>query len=195
MDDIRPMLAGIAILMTVWAHIPYLRETLSGRNKPHIFTWMIWGLLTFIAFAAQLAGGAGIGAWVTGVTGAICLIIIVASLKRGEFDISRADWVMFGLSLLAIPLWLVTSNPLWAVVLVTGIDCLAFGPTFRKSWNKPFEENTFMYGFNVPRHALAISALEVVTLTTAIYPLVLLVMNLIMYATLKWRRHTLREQN
>ena len=70
--------------MTVAAHIPYLLTTLKGTNKPHIFTWVIWSLLTFIAFAAQVAGGAGPGAWVTGATGIICVIITAAALRTGR---------------------------------------------------------------------------------------------------------------
>jgi hypothetical protein len=86
---------------------------------------------------------------------------------------------------------MMTSDPLLAVIIVTAIDISAIYPTFRKSWHRPHQENSFMYGFNVPRHALAIVALQTVSWTTALYPAGLLVMNIVMYVMLKIRRKTL----
>ena len=192
--DLKTLLGLAAVAMTIAAHVPYLLQTLKGTNKPHIFTWVIWSLLTFIAFAAQVTGNAGAGAWVTGVTGVICLIITAAAfMRRGETTITRSDWAMFLTGLAAIPLWMITDDPTWSVLIVVGIDCSAFWPTFRKSWHKPLEENSFMYGFNIPRHMIALSALSQVTLVTALYPAALLAMNIIMYVMLKARRAKLTE--
>lgn len=187
-SDLKTLLGAGAVAMTVAAHLPYLLATLKGTNKPHLFTWIIWSLLTFIAFAAQIAGNAGAGAWVTGMTGVICVVILIAALRRGERDITRSDWAMFLGGLAAIPVWLATSDPVWSVLIVVGVDCAAFWPTFRKSWKKPYEENSFMYGFNIPRHVMALCALQTLSLTTALYPAALLAMNIIMYAMLKLRR-------
>jgi hypothetical protein len=186
--DYKIVLGILATAMTIWAHIPYFKETLKGKNKPHIFTWIIWTLLTFIATAAQIVGGAGPGAWVTFVTGLICVAITLAALKHGEKRITRSDWIIFIASLSAIPLWLLTSDPLLSVILVTAIDISAVYPTFRKSWIKPFEENTYMYGFNIPRHIFSIAAIQTISPVTAIYPAGLLVMNIVMYFMLKTRR-------
>lgn len=186
--DYKVILGLAAVLMTLAAHIPYLMTTLRGTNKPHVFTWVIWSLLTFIAFAAQVEGQAGAGAWVTGATGAISVVIMLASLRKGEKDITRGDWVMFSVGMLAIPAWAATSDPFWSVLIVVVIDCSAFWPTFRKSWRKPHEENSFMYGFNIPRHLISLLALQTVSLITTLYPAALLIMNIIMYVMLKIRR-------
>jgi chromate transport protein ChrA len=186
--DPKTLLGIAAVLMTVAAHIPYFLTTLNGTNIPHIFTWVIWTLLTFIAFAAQVAGNAGPGAWVTGVTGLICVIITIAAFRQGEKHITRGDWIMFIAGLAAIPAWMVTSNPLWSVLIVVAIDASAFWPTFRKSWHRPHQENSFMYGFNVPRHIIALSSMQELSFITASYPAMLLAMNLVMYVMLKTRR-------
>lgn len=186
--DIKTALGLLAVLMTLAAHYPYLMQTLNGTNRPHIFTWIIWTLLTVIAFSAQVAGQAGAGAWVTGVTGVICLIITIAAWRQGDRHATRSDWVMFLAGLAAIPAWVATSDPLLAVIIVTAIDASAFWPTFRKAWVRPDQENSFMYGFNIPRHIVAINALHQVSLVTALYPAMLLAMNLIMYGMLKYRR-------
>ncbi len=188
MPHLQTILGLTAIAMTIWAHIPYLMTTIKGENRPHIFTWIIWTLLTFIAFAVQWTGGAGIGAWVTGVTGILCVIITASAFRQGDKNITRLDWFMFLGGMLAIPLWALTDTPLLSIIIVTLIDCSAFGPTFRKSWHKPHEENSFMYGFNIPRHVCSLFSIANFTFITAVYPAALLVMNVIMYAMLKLRR-------
>ncbi len=191
--DYKHVLAFVATGMTIWAHIPYFMDTLKGTNKPHIFTWVIWTILTFIAAAAQISGGAGAGALVTFVTGLICLAITIAAFQKGEKNITRSDWVMFVFGLGSIPVWIMTSDPLMAVIIVTLIDVSAVVPTFRKSWHKPFEENTFMYGFNLPRHMCAIASLQTFSFVTALYPAALLLMNAVMYAMLKCRRMNIKK--
>lgn len=188
MLEIKTILGCIGIVMTVAAHIPYLIETIKGTNKPHIFTWIIWTLLTFIAGAVQYVGNAGPGAWVTIATGLICVVITVVAFKRGEKNITRSDWVMFIAGLVTIPLWVITDSPLWSIILITAIDCSAFYPTFRKSWHKPHEENTFMYGFNIPRHMVSIASIAQLNILTVLYPAALLGMNVVMYVMLKMRR-------
>lgn len=189
--EYKNILGAIAVIMTIWAHIPYLLKTIKGTNKPHIFTWIIWTLLTGIAFAAQVADNAGPGAWVTGATALICIAICLFAWTKGEKNITRSDWIMFVAGLAAIPLWLITDTPLWSIILIVGIDCCAFYPTFRKSWHKPFEEYAFLYCFNVPRHAISILALQNVSIITALYPAALATMNLLMYVMLRMRRKTL----
>jgi hypothetical protein len=74
------------------------------------------------------------------------------------------------------------------VWIITLINLAAIYPTFRKSWIKPLEENSFMYGLNVPRHMISLMAIQHYSVTTTLYPAMLVVMNLGMYAMLKLRR-------
>ena len=180
--------------MTIGAHIPYFVTTLKGTNKPHVFCWIIWTLLTGIAFAAQMAERAGPGAWAAGVCSGICLLITIAAAKNGEKDITRSDWVMFLLALASIPIWMATDDPVWSVWMVTLIDLAALYPAARKSWKRPHEENSFMYGFNIPRHCVSLAALNTISVTTALYPFALLLMNIGMFIMLKGRRMSLAQR-
>lgn len=188
MSDYKIALGFIAAVLTIIAHIPYIVSILRGNTKPHMFTWIIWTLLTVIVVLAQIVGGAGPGAWSTAAVLLPCLIIAVLAIRQGEKNITRADWVMFVMGLAAIPVWLLTSNPLFAVLMVVVIDVLAFGPTFRKAWHRPHEEHSSMYGINIIRHAIAIAALTVYTPVTALYPIMLLVLNAAMWVMLLARR-------
>ena len=74
------------------------------------------------------------------------------ALFRGEKHVTRGDWIAFLITFFAIPLWVVTSDPLWSVLLVTVIGAVAYYPTFRKSFAKPGEELAFKSVLTVIRY-------------------------------------------
>ena len=63
--DYKTALTIIASGVSVVSYIPYFRDIFKRQTKPHIFSWFVWGLISIIAFFAQLAKGAGVGALVT----------------------------------------------------------------------------------------------------------------------------------
>lgn len=169
----------------------YLYSIKVGESKPHFFSWFVWALLMLIAFFAQISDGAGAGAWVIGVSGFCCLAISIYALFKGEKNITRSDWLAFISALTAIPIWYVTKNPLYAVILVSLIDLAAFFPTFRKSWSKPLEESLLTYTICAVTYAMSIVALENFSFTTALYPATLIVANTSFVTMLLIRRKML----
>lgn len=191
--DLKDILGVLAVIIGAYSYIPYFIGMKRGQVKPHVFTWFIWGLITLIAFAAQLSDKAGPGSWVMGFTGLVCLIIAALALKVGEKNITRSDWVCFWMAMAAIPLWLATHNPLWSVILVSIIDIIGFGPTFRKSWMKPWDEDWQVYILCSVKFALSLWALDNVTWITALYPVVMVVINTAFFGMLMARRRTLTQ--
>ncbi|MGE0252729.1 MAG: hypothetical protein AB7G80_03240 [Dongiaceae bacterium] len=187
---VKELLSLIGIAIAIYAYVPYFRGIWRGETKPHVFSWFLWGVLTGIGWAAQYAENAGPGAWITGFTSLMCLIVAVIAFRQGEKNITTSDWVSFIAALCSIPLWYITKDPLWAVILITVIDALAFYPTFRKSWHKPEQEVTLTYTLSGVKFALALPALENFTLTTALYPASLVVMNFGFVAMVLARRKT-----
>jgi chromate transport protein ChrA len=186
---LTPDIFGIvSAVVALVAYPPYLKSVLQQRTKPHVFSWVIWTLLTWIAFAIQVASGAGPGAWATGLTAFCTTIIAIVSLRHGEKNITRSDWATFIAGLLAIPLWILTKDPTASAILVTVIDCFGFYPTFRKSWHKPQEEFVITHFLSLIKHALSIFALTIVNIPTAFYPIALLIMNILLVAMIVWRR-------
>jgi uncharacterized membrane protein SpoIIM required for sporulation len=111
----------------------------------------------------------------------------------GGRDGTRGDWIAFVVTLLAIPLWVATSDPLWSVLLVTAIDAVAYYPTFRKSYAKPDEELAFKYVLTVVRYLFSLLALERYTVVTTVYQLVSIFMEMAIVVMLLWRRAALRK--
>jgi hypothetical protein len=167
----KELFAAVAIVLTFVAFVPYVVSIRAGRTKPHAFSWMVWGLGTFVVFLAQLADRGGSGAWPTGVSGIITACIAVLAYKlRSDTSITKVDWIFLMIALAALPCWLLTSNPLIAVVLLTGMDLAGFVPTFRFAFLRPHEEHIGFYSLGAVRNAVAIAALEHYSWTTVLFP-------------------------
>lgn len=166
----KEIIGIVAVILTFVGYIPYIRDTIKGKTKPHIYTWFIWGLVTAIAFGLQISANAGPGAFTTLAAAIVCFIIFGFGIRQGERDITTSDTVFLVLSLVALVLWLFAKQPVLSVILVSTIDMLGFIPTIRKSWHKPHEETLISYQTNTLRFGLAIIALNHYTLVTALYP-------------------------
>ncbi len=167
----KELFSTLAVVVTFTLFIPYICSIQRGETKPHVFSWVIWGLGTLIVFFAQLAGGGGLGAWVIGVSGLISsYVALLAYLKRGDTVITKTDWMFFGAALCALPCWFFTSNPLWAVVTLTLVDLFGFGPTIRKAYARPYEESAGFFALSSGRNLLVILALEHYSLITVLFP-------------------------
>ena len=50
----KELLSVAAIALTFALFVPYIRSIQNNKTKPHIFSWVIWGLGTLTVFFAQL---------------------------------------------------------------------------------------------------------------------------------------------
>lgn len=192
----KELLSVAAIILTFVLFVPYIRSIYLGRTKPHVFSWIVWGMGTLTVFFAQLAGQGGLGAWPIGVSGVITsYIALLAYLKRADTHITRADWIFFIAALSALPFWFFTSNPLWAVVALTVVDVMGFGPTVRKAYRYPHEESAKFFALSVARNLLVILALERYSLTTALFPAAVGLACLFLVFMLVYRRRSLAVYN
>lgn len=167
----RELLAAVATVLTFAAFVPYLRGILAGTTRPHVFSWVIWACTTLVVFAAQLRAGGGAGAWPIGVSGAIAAAIAaLAWFRRGDVSTTRSDWLFFAAAMSSLPLWYATSDPAWAVVVLTVVDLLGFGPTLRKVYAAPYSENLAFYGLVAARNAIVVAALERHSVATVLFP-------------------------
>ncbi|MCA9396243.1 MAG: hypothetical protein KC649_03650 [Candidatus Omnitrophica bacterium] len=167
----KELLSLISIALTFIAFYPYIRSIAAGITKPHVFSWVIWGVTTLVAFFAQLADHGGVGAWPTGLSALITFYVAyLAFRRRAEINITRSDWIFFLSAVSAVPAWYLTSNPLWAVLILTSVDVLGFFPTFRKIYYDPFSEDLQFYVLMGIRSAVSIFALEYFSWTTVLFP-------------------------
>lgn len=185
----KEIFTAIGLLFMATSYIIYIHSIYKGDTRPHPFSWFIWGLLTMIGFVAQISDGAGIGALITLASAIISFgISVIGYIKRKNIVISRSDKWAFTLSLLAIPLWLITDTPLWSVILITLIDIAGFYPTFRKSWYAPEQESALSFSLGGFKHIFTVLALQNYSVITALFPFSLIIMNFSFLAMLYYRR-------
>lgn len=188
----KEILSAVAIALTFAAFVPYVRAIISGATKPHVFSWVIWGATTFVVFLAQHEGKGGVGAWPIGVSGTITIVIaFLAYVKRADITVTKTDWLFFVSAMSSLPLWYVTSDPLWAVVILTTVDVLGFGPTVRKAYCFPHSESPLFFALFAARNLLVIMALEYYSVTTVLFPAVIAAACFLLIATLIYRRRVL----
>jgi len=185
----KQLLAATAIFLTLVMYAPYIRSIREGQTKPHAFSWIIWTLSTLVVFLAQLASHGGAGAWAIGMSGVVtAYIAVLAYWNRTDTATTRTDWIFLAVAVAALPCWLLTSNPLLAVVLLTGVELVGFGPTFRFAFRHPHEERIRFYFLGVVRSALVIAALEQYSLTTVLFPAAKAVVGVLLVAMIAYRR-------
>lgn len=185
----KEIFSAAAVVLTFIIFVPYIRSVLQGRTKPHVFSWFIWALGTFVVFLALLAGGGGLGAWPIGISAVITgYVALLAYRERTDRSITKTDWVFFVLALAALPSWFFTSNPLWAVIILTGVDLAGFGPTFRSAYVRPYQERTGFFALAILRNVMVILALEHYSFTTALFPAAVAIACLIFVTMVLYRR-------
>ncbi len=167
----KETMGTLAMVLTFIAYWPYIRQMHRKVVKPHVFSWVVWAIATLVVFSAQLEDNAGWGAWPIGLSGVITgYIAYLAYRLSPRTIITRADWFFLTASLSSLPLWYFSSNPFWAVVILTMVDLFGFGPTFRKAYHKPYEENINYFAIFTVRNVLVILALENLSPTTVLFP-------------------------
>lgn len=191
----KEWLSAFAIALTLVAFYPYIRGILQRAIKPHVFSWVIWGMTTFVVFLAQLAAQGGAGAWAIGVSGSITLFIaVLAYINRADIAITNHDWVFLILAISSLPLWYFTADPLWAVVVLTIVDLLGFGPTVRKAYAHPHSESLPFYGLFLARNLVVVMALESYSVTTVLFPAAIAAACGVLMAVIVQRRYAINHE-
>jgi len=175
--DLKKVIAILAIILTFVGYAPYFRDLLRGVTKPHIFSWLVWSIVTSIIFALQISAGAGVASFVTLAVAVISLAIFLIGLRNGHKMIKAIDVLFLVLALLTIPLWLISDRPVLSMILLSTIDMLGFAPTIRKSWNAPHSETLSLYVITTFRHSLSLFALEAYNIVTMLFPATWVVAN------------------
>ena len=171
MLELKEIIGMITVILGIVGYIPYLRDVLRGKTKPHVYTWFVWGLITLIICALQISDNAGPGAWVTLVAGSISFSIFALGMRQGDKDITKSDTLFFVAALFALGLWLFAEQPVVAMILLVTVGMLGFVPTIRKSWNKPHTETISTYAINSFRHSLSVLALANYSILTSLFPI------------------------
>lgn len=166
----KEIIGILAVVLTFVGYIPYIRDTIKGKTKPHIYSWFTWTFVTFIIFALQVLGNGGAGTYATLATAILSLIILLLGLKNDHKDITVFDTITFVISLVATFMWVIAKQPVVSIVLLVAINTLSCIPTIRKSWKDPYSETLFTWQLGIVRNILGLIALQNYSILTWLYP-------------------------
>lgn len=160
----------ISVVITLLVYAIYIPSILRGKTKPHIFSWLIWAVLTVIVFFVQLISGGGPGTWTTGTTAIACFVIFAMCFKYGTPDITKSDRVALVFGILSVIAWYMTDDPFLTLCFILLAETLGFYPTFRKSYHAPDSEPLSSFYLSVLKFAFALAATETYNFYTLSYP-------------------------
>ena len=188
--DIKIIFGAVAALLALVSSVIYIKDIFRGNTKPHTYTWLIWAIVTTIAFFGQLVSDGGPGSWATGVSAIVTILTLIISLKGGygTKDITKFDKVCLALALISILPWLLVKSVLWSVILATLIDLIAFFPTMRKTWNAPRSESLGSMYVDGVKHSLSMFSMGSYSLINLIYPASVLITKFIIIGEIEFLR-------
>ena len=193
--DFKIAISILAIILVIVGYAPYIKDTIKGTTRPHVFSYFLWIFTTIIIFALQLQEGGGIGSWITFSIVFVMCIVFILSFKNGKRDIRKIDYVFLGLGIIATLLWIIAKQPILSIILLSTVDILGFAPTVRKSWYDPWSETLFLYIITALRHGLAIIALVEINFVTALFPISWTLANALFSLMLIVRRKTFNNKS
>jgi hypothetical protein len=165
--DIKLLSALVVACMLTAAIVPYVLDTLKGKTKPHLYTWLVWCVTGVIGTAALVYGGGGYPVYTMALGTAFCVLVFLLSFKYGTHNITVSDTLALIVCGVAIFIWLGLNNPLWSAVLGITIDIVAYWPTLRKTYAEPWSESLsswFLWVLTPIFSILALDAYNVFTL-------------------------------
>jgi hypothetical protein len=168
-------LAGFAVYLADWK---------SGRVLPHPYSWLIWATTQSVATAGMWSSGGGkyialaMTLWCT-----LSFLIFFLSLKTYKAAARRSDLLALTAAVIALAIWPLTKTPFWSIILVTIIDGVGYIPTIRKAMHNPASESPVGFLLFTAASAFTLLGLAAHSISTTLYPAVMLVANLSVFLT------------
>lgn len=171
-------MGGASLAISIAAYGIYLWQTSRKEGaQPHPFSWLLWGLVTGVAFIVQVSTGGGAGSWVTGFTSAMCFVIGLFSLFKHRWQFALFDWLSVSAGIILLFYYLLAENALSSAILATAMDVVGYGPTVKKGWAKPYNDSASSFALNSIKFVPALFALKSYSVTTWLYPSTLVLVN------------------
>ncbi len=134
------ILGILSAIVFLIGDIPYLRDTIKGKIKPHRVTWGVACLLNSISFGNQYASGATDSLWIFGAASVITGLVFLASLRNGVGGHTKLDILAIAAAVVGVGLWALFDSPVLSVLCVLAVVEASLIPTFIKAKNHPESE-------------------------------------------------------
>lgn len=168
--DWHTVLGSVASLILFASIIPYIRSITHGTTRPSAVSWFGWALLFAIATAAQASKGLDWSLAIPLISTISTTIIAFTALYMGRVVWTRADGICIALGALAIILWMITKEPLAALILSMLADLSVTAPTIIKTYQDPTSEPALLWVMYVLAVTMELVATQQYTIYNLLFP-------------------------
>ena len=165
-------------VLSILAYLPYMRDIVRGNSHPQRASWLIWSLLSTLAFAAQYAEGATTSLWFAGaqVVGTVTIFLMSISHGKGPM-LSRPDERVLWLAIIGLVIWYFTETAAYTLALTITISLLGGALTLVKAFCRPASETLMKWGTSGLAACCAIMAVGSADWMLLAYPLYIFTLN------------------
>ena len=169
----------IAALVGSVGYLYYILEMFRGNARPNKVSWGLWTLTSGISFVASLYSGGGLQTVIIFLASFMPFLVFSLSyfIRQSYWETSKLDYYVASIAVLAIFLWIITDNPVVALVFAIVADGLAYIPTIIKSWTTPYSESLLTDILTTVSPVLVILTITSWTYGNYMFPIFLAVMN------------------
>ena len=186
---LHPNFIFIGMLIGATGSVAYLTNTVKGKVKPNRVTFLLWSVVPFIAFFAQIRQGVGLEALMTFSAGFLPLTVFIASFvnKQAEWKVTRFDLLCGILSVAGLVLWLITKVGNVAIFFSIVADGLAAVPTIVKAYRYPDTEIAWPWIATVVGVILTLLTISTITFANSGFIIYILVVNTLIFTLVQFR--------
>ena len=175
------LLAGV---LSAACYLPYIQGILKGKVKPQRASWLIWSVLTAIAFFTQISIGASHSLWLPGVQTIGVIIVFLLSLKVGIGGFTKRDILTLIAAAAILVIWHFTNDPVLATYLTILIDGLGGLLTVLKSYEDPDSETAITWALSGTAGLCALVSVGSLNPELAAYPIYVCAINFAVVAAI-----------
>ena len=178
--DIKVVLGLVAGVIALLAYVVYIISIFRGKTKPNRATWWIWAFMGLVIGFSYYASGAVNTIWVPFVEFMGPFSVALLSIKYGEGGLNnKTDLICLFGTVFSIILWIIFNNPVVALTTNLVINSFALIPTIKKSYLRPEGEDFWAWFGTGLADSLNMFAVEKFTFAVLVYPIYMLVSDLI----------------
>lgn len=149
---------GVAAALVISsAQVIYVINTVRGRIRPSVLSWVGWAFLMGTSVVSQVVGKGWQWSLSSILSSAVgCLAIGLVALFSGNYALHRGDWKFLVLGVLCVCIYVLSDNPWITTVFAICADGLLAIPTFLKAVKEPALERSPAWVLGVVSAMLAL---------------------------------------
>ncbi|MFA5778326.1 MAG: hypothetical protein WC870_02465 [Candidatus Paceibacterota bacterium] len=171
----------VGVLVNLLCSFWYIKNVLKGDTKPNPVSWFIWSLAPFVGVFLQLKAGASWSVMSVFMAGFAPLLVVIFTLfkKNAFWKIQLLDIICGIFSVLALVIYIITSNLWISIIFAIASDFLAYIPTFIKTWNNPETETSSVYLGGIINNFISLLIIKNWAFVIYSFPIYLILANIV----------------